>query len=147
MISCDTNILMHALNIQSPQQASASNFLREHADNHDFAICELVLLELYVLLRNPAVVTHPLSALDAVETCKGFRSNPAWRVIDYPGSLMETIWQRASRPGAARRSVFDARLALTLRHHGVDQFATGNVRHFADFGFDRVWDPLNDPPP
>jgi predicted nucleic acid-binding protein len=36
----------------------------------------------------------------------------------------------------------DARLALTLRHHGVTEFATSNVKDFEGFGFNRVWNPL-----
>lgn len=29
-----------------------------------------------------------------------------------------------------------------LRHHGVTELATANTKDFADFGFDRVWNPL-----
>ena len=36
----------------------------------------------------------------------------------------------------------DSRLALTLRHHGVTDFATRNGAHFAGFGFARVRNPL-----
>jgi toxin-antitoxin system PIN domain toxin len=142
MTSCDTNILLHACNARSPLQAPAEAFLLEHGEDPDFTVCELVLVELYVLLRNPAIVSRPLSGEEAVLICRGFRSNPSWRVIDYSSTVMDDIWLRASRPGAARRSVFDARLALTLRFHGVSHFATGNVKHFGDFGFERVWDPI-----
>ncbi|CKQ72054.1 Conserved protein of uncharacterised function%2C win PIN domain [Mycobacterium tuberculosis] len=48
----------------------------------------------------------------------------------------------AATPRIARRRLFDARLALTLRHHGVDEFATRNINGFTDFGFSRVWDPI-----
>jgi toxin-antitoxin system PIN domain toxin len=143
LISCDTNILLHACNSRSPLQAPAEAFLREHATETEFAICELVLMELYVLLRNPAVVASPRSAGQAAEICRGYRRNPRWRVLDYPGNLMEEIWRRAGQPDTARRSIFDARLALTLRHHGVSRFATGNVKHFGDYGFERVWNPLS----
>ncbi len=143
MISCDTNILLHACNARSPFQAPAEAFLREHGAEAEFAICELVLMELYVLLRNPAVVASPLSADQAAQMCRGYRGNSRWRVIDYPGGLMEEIWRRAGQPDTARRSIFDARLALTLRHHGVTCFATGNVKHFSDYGFERVWNPLS----
>jgi len=37
---------------------------------------------------------------------------------------------------------FDTRLALTLQHHGVTEFATRNDAHFTGFGFTRVWNPL-----
>lgn len=143
MISCDTNILLHACNARSPLQSLAEAFMREHAEDAEFAICELVLIELYVLLRNPAVVANPLSASRAAETIRGYRGNPRWRIIDYPGGLMEKIWQMAGQPDTGRRSIFDARLALTLRHHGVSRFATGNVKHFGGYGFEKVWNPLS----
>jgi uncharacterized protein len=144
MISCDTNVLLHAANARSPLQKRADIFLRSHASNAEFVICELVLMELYLLLRNPAVVAEPRSAGQAAALCREYRRNPRWRVIDYPGGLMDGIWERAAREGAGRRTIFDARLALTLRHHGVTRFATGNVKHFAGYGFEELWDPLAD---
>jgi len=48
----------------------------------------------------------------------------------------------AAEPNIGRRIVFDARLALTLRHHGVTEFATRNDSHFTGFGFTRLWNPL-----
>ena len=142
MTSCDTNILLHAYNADSRSHAAAVRFLRGLRTNAGFVVCELVLVELYILLRNPAVVARPLSAHRAVEVCRQYRQNLCWGVVDYPGGLMEEIWQRAAREDFGRRCVFDARLALTLRYHGVSDFATANVKHFTDYGFDRVWDPL-----
>lgn len=55
---------------------------------------------------------------------------------------MNEVWVLAATPRIARRRLFDARLALTLRHHGVDEFATRNLNGFTDFGFSRVWDPI-----
>ncbi len=57
---------------------------------------------------------------------------------------MESVWEAAPTPGIARRRVYDARLAVTLRHHGVLEFATTNVKDFQNFGFGRVWNPLLD---
>lgn len=142
MISCDTNILLHSFNATSASNRTARNFLRSHGEDERFAICELVLVELYVLLRNPAVVTNPLSAESAASVCQAYRRNPHWRVVDYPGGLMEDIWLRAAEDAFGRRAIFDARLALTLRYHGVTEFATANVRHFADYGFSKIWNPL-----
>jgi hypothetical protein len=55
---------------------------------------------------------------------------------------MEQVWAMARQPGFARRRIFDARIGLTLIHHGVDGFATANTRHFSDLGFASVWNPL-----
>jgi uncharacterized protein len=57
---------------------------------------------------------------------------------------MEAVWKRAAEPEFARRRIFDVRLALTLRHHGVREFATANEKDFLDAGFERVWNPLGE---
>jgi hypothetical protein len=41
-----------------------------------------------------------------------------------------------------RDNVIDIRLGLTLRHFGVDQFATTNPKDFQSLGFQKVWNPL-----
>ena len=102
-------------------------------------------MELYVLLRNPAVLSNPLDSADAVAMIQTFREHPTWTLLDYPGdasALMEEFWRLAAQPNIGRRIVFDARLALTLRHHGVTEFATRNETHFAGFGFTRLRNPL-----
>lgn len=143
VVSPDTNILFHACHAGSALHASARSFLSSHAEDDRFAVCELVLVELYGLIRNPAVVERPLSPRQAVEICQEFRQNRHWLVIDYPGGLMGEVWRRAAIQEFARRRIYDVRLALTLRHYGVTELATRNTRDFQDCGFARVWDPLS----
>lgn len=145
MLSIDTNLLFEACESSTPRHAKAVAFLRKQAHNRELALCELVLAELYVLLRNPALSRSPLSAPAAAAIIQTFRRNSAWRLIDYPGTgsdVAERLWQRAAQPDTPYRTLFDARLALTLRHHGVTELATRNIRDFHDYGFARVWDPL-----
>ena len=142
MISCDTNILLYAYNKSSNLHEKARGFLESYKKNSDFVICELVLLELYVLLRNPVVIRNPLSSLEAVAICKAYRRNHYWRIIDYRGGLMNKIWDTASKKNFPRRAIFDVRLAFSLQAHGVSLFATRNVKDFKDFGFESVWNPL-----
>jgi toxin-antitoxin system PIN domain toxin len=146
MISFDTNLLLYSLNQDCAEYNDARAFFASlPTAPATVAICELVLIELYVLLRNPAVLKNPLDPADAVSLIQIFRQHPAWILIDYPGdnsTVMDEVWRLAAQPNIGRRIVFDARLALTLRHHGVTEFATRNQTHFADFGFTRVWNPL-----
>jgi len=147
MTSCDTNILFVALEASRPGHAQARKFLESQKNAADFALCELSLLELYVLLRNPITAQRPLDAAQSVAVINNLRSNPHWDLLDYPGpeaGLMTELWRCAATPGFLRRKVFDARLALTLRHHGVAEFATTNVKDFEGFGFNRVWNPLEE---
>ncbi|MEB3051139.1 TA system VapC family ribonuclease toxin [Mycolicibacter sp. MYC123] len=140
MLSIDTNVLLYAANQDCVEHDAAAIFLGECADRSDVAICELVLLELYQLLRNPVVLQSPLDGRAAAEICQTFRRNRRWALIEN-APVMNDVWALAAAPGIARRRLFDARLALTLRHHGVDEFATRNVKDFKNFGFARVWDP------
>lgn len=80
-------------------------------------------MELYQLLRNPAVVQRPLEGPEAAEICQVFGNNPRWAFLEN-APVMDKVWSFAGRPGMARRRLFDARLAYTLRHHGVGELAT-----------------------
>lgn len=145
MISCDTNILFIALEASRPRHTVARRFIEEQQDNSEFTLCELVLIELYILVRNPVVASKPLNPDAAAAMIEVLRSNPRWDVLDYPGpasGIMKQLWKLSGSVDFPRRKVFDARLALTLRHHGVNEFATTNVKDFKDFGFIRVWNPL-----
>jgi toxin-antitoxin system PIN domain toxin len=142
MISIDTNILLYAQDSSCPEYPAAIQFLRRHADDPDIALCELVFVELYVLLRNPVVLSTPLSAADAVEVVQAFRANRRWSIIETAEGVMTDVWQMARRADFPRRRIFDARLAITLRRSGVRAFATHNVDDFREYGFERVWDPI-----
>jgi predicted nucleic acid-binding protein len=99
-------------------------------------------MEVYTLLRNPLICAKPLNAKTAVRKIENLRHNPAWLTLDYPGTgLMTQVWQHASTSASSRR-IYDIRLALTLRHYRVTHFATANAKHFQNFGFDKVWNPL-----
>jgi toxin-antitoxin system PIN domain toxin len=146
MISFDTNLLLFSLNQDCAEYNGARAFFASLSTAPGtVAICELVLVVLYVLLRNPAVLKSPLVPPVAVAAIQTFRQHPTWALVDYPGDIgtvMDETWRWAARPEIGRRVIFDALLALTLRHHGVTEFATRNEAHFAGFGFSRVWNPL-----
>lgn len=142
MISIDTNILLYAYNRDCPEHERAFAFVTSCSERDDVALCDLVLVELYILLRNPAVIAKPLSADQAADVCRAYRRNPRWRLLEN-APVMDQVWTMARQPGFARRRIFDARLALTLVHHGVTGFASANTRHFADLGFASVWNPLS----
>ena len=146
MISFDTNLLLYSLNRDCPEYTDARTFFASlPTAPGTVAVCELVLVELYVLLRNPIVLTSPLNSQDAVALVQPFRRHPTWKLIDHPGgssTVMEDVWRLAAQPNVGRRTIFDARLAFTLKHHGVTEFATRNDAHFSGFGFNRVWNRL-----
>jgi toxin-antitoxin system PIN domain toxin len=141
MTGLDTNLLLYSRVEQSPWHRPAAAFLESLHPSTEVVIAELVLVELYVLLRNPAVVSVPYTAAEAARECQIFRSHPHWSLAE-SADVMEKVWLEAGKRTFARRRIFDARLAYTLQDHGVTDFATANVKDFEGLGFARVWNPL-----
>jgi uncharacterized protein len=148
VLSFDTNISFPAVQPPHPRHGVAAAFLASLETRQDVVISELSLLELYVLLRNPAAVRRPLSGAEAVAVCDAFRNHPRWQVVGLPAKSREfhdTFWPQLTVAGFARRRAYDWRMALSLLQQGVTEFATANVRDFEGFGFTRVWNPLAAP--
>jgi predicted nucleic acid-binding protein len=104
-------------------------------------LADYVAVELYVLLRNPAVMRRPLSAPAARNVATAYWSHPNVVRVEN-AEVMNEVWEAAGSKGFGRRRIFDLRLALTLRKAGVEEFATFNVKDFEGLGFQRVWNPL-----
>ena len=142
MIGIDTNIFAYARIASAPLHKEAVNFLNGIADCPDVVVSELVLTEFYLLLRNEKILETPLSPTEAVAECQIFRAHPRWQLVD-SADVMKEVWPIAAREGFARRRIFDVRLAKTLQAHGVNEFATANIRDFEGLGFQKVWNPLH----
>lgn len=145
MIAIDTNILFPAVDADQPLHATAAAFLVSLQTRGDVVISELVLLELYNLLRNAAVMQRPLSPSAAVDVCESFRRHPHWQLIGFPPdsrTFHDAYWPKLRGRDFARRRAFDWRIALSLLQQGVTEFATVNVKDFDGFGFTRVWNPI-----
>ncbi len=143
MLSADTNLLIHAADPDSPQHAASRAFFAGVTGrDEEFVLCELVLVELYMQLRNPAIFAKPYSNREAAEYCLALKQNPVWRCVDYDPLVSAKLWPWAKATKAGFRQMIDARIAFTLLHHGVTRFATANVKHFRGFGLTEVWNPL-----
>jgi toxin-antitoxin system PIN domain toxin len=146
MISIDANILLYCYSEASPHHAKARAFIEGLGSSDDVALSELVLVEFYTLLRNPAVLERPLGPGEAVRVIESYRHHPYWMVLgsDPDGvGLHDQLWRLAGESGFARRRIYDVRLGLSLRRQGVTEFATANVRDFEGLGLERVWNPLD----
>ncbi len=143
ILSADTNLFLYAANPESGHHKAAQHFFSEQASGQNrFVTCELVFVEIYMQLRNPAVFRKIHTAREAARFCAMLRTHPHWENVDYEPEVAPALWEWAEKTHAGFRQIIDARLALTLRHHGVTHFATANDKNFAEFGFERVWNPL-----
>ena len=146
MISIVANILLYAANEDCPEQCRAEDFLSGLVDRSDVAISEFILVELYLLVRNPAVLKRPLNPEEATGLIASYRRHPRWMILGWPGSSLrihDALWKEAGNHDFPRRKIIDLRTAMVLIDQGVREFATANVKDFTDVGFDRVWNPLD----
>ena len=141
MLSFDTNLLVYAANLDAPECLPARRFLEGLNTREDVVICELMLVEVYLKLRNSRILHQPFSGIEAAAFCEDFRNHPRWMLVE-SAPVMDKIWRQAARDDFAIRRIIDARLALTLRHFGVTEFATANLKDFSGFGFSRIWNPM-----
>ncbi|MCC7102396.1 MAG: PIN domain-containing protein [Fimbriimonadaceae bacterium] len=141
MLSCDTNVLFHAFNEDSPDHEKCLEFIRAHERDRKFVLSEWVLIETYNLIRNAAALPSPLSARDAVDFIQAYRENKYWRIDKGTRDVSEEIWRAASGADFPRRAIFDARIAYSLAAFGVKRFATRNVGDFERFGVLEAFDP------
>jgi len=145
MLSVDTNILLPAVNEDHKSHGAAAAYIESLDGREDVAISEFILLELYGLLRNPAVMQNPLGAHTAAQVCEAFRAHPSWQLVGFPPdsrAFHDQLWPLLREKAFARRRAYDLRAALSLIQNGVTEFATINVKDFEGVGFARVWNPL-----
>ena len=141
---------MSTLTIRLPDDTHLR--LRKLAKHRAISVNKLIeelattsIAEFYRLLRNPAVLKHPLPADEAVEIIQTYRTHPRWRLIGFPTEsrpLHDTLWQEARAKDFAFRKLYDTRSALTMTAQGVTEFATANVKDFEGLGFRKVWNPI-----
>ena len=141
MTSFDTNIVVHSANEDSPHYTAARAFLDETARRTDIAIAEVMLVEVFLKLCNGKIFRSPMTPSEAGRYCQSLRNNRNWRLIE-SAPVMAAVWPWTQRTGFAFRRIVDIRLALTLRHAGVTDFATSNTKDFHGLGFRKVWNPL-----
>jgi len=145
MTSIDANILLYSYSEASPHHAAARAFVESLSQRDDVALSEFVLTEVYLHLRNPAVLDEPLTSAEAVAVIQSYRQHPRWRVLGFPPrsrDLHANLWKAAAAPDFARRRIYDLRTALCLQAFGVTDFATANVKDFEGTGFAKVWNPV-----
>jgi uncharacterized protein len=145
VIAFDTNILFPFVVSDHPDHDAVGEFIQGLDGRDDVALSEFVLVELYGLLRQPAVMRRVLDARAAAAVCSALRAHPQWRLLGFPAdsaALHRAMWEHAAKPGFSRRRIYDARLGLSLVAQGVREFATVNLKDFAGLGFRRVFNPL-----
>jgi toxin-antitoxin system PIN domain toxin len=145
--SLDTNILLYAANEDAPEHGVCKAFLQNVVtDPGDWIIADQVFVELYRALRNPKVMTHPLSAKETVHYLSILRNEMGIMHCGYSTECWNDVMRQLERDDFPSRRTHDAVLAATLRSHGVKTFYTRNAKDFVDAGFQQLINPVDTAP-
>lgn len=123
MIGLDTNVILHFLIDRQEKHREARAWFQKV--NAPLATTPVVIGELLRLLTHPRVFSRPLTLEKSVQIIENFRKVFDLTVLEES----ETWWGDLvaigrKHPNVVGNEIFDARIAVCLRHNGVQKFCT-----------------------
>lgn len=136
MIAIDTNILVDILVRSQPDHARASAWLQRCKER--LAMTHVNVAEILRLLTHPRVFASHMALRPAIDLLNHF-------IDDFDVAVLEEspVWWRDLQdsikhvPRLRGNEVFDARIALCLRHNGVRELCTKDA-DFTKYPFIRI---------
>ena len=142
--SLDTNILLYATNEDAPEHEVCKDFFRQIIeDPAEWVIADQVYLELYRPLRNPRVMSNPLSAKPAAKHVAILRYEMGISHCGYASECWKGLIRRLGADDFPYKRTPDAVLAAALLSYGVKIFYTRNTKDFEASGFESVINPVD----
>ncbi len=134
----DSNILIYAINADSPKNKKAQEFLKESLKDLEIAhqnILETIRVLTHQKFSKPMGINSALSAIQAIsESC---------RIIS-PTLTTYYLWlELVGKYQLTGNRIFDAYLAATALSNGIDEVATDNVLDFKKFKGLKVINPFS----
>jgi toxin-antitoxin system PIN domain toxin len=126
----DLNLLLYAVNRDSPHHSQAKAWLQEAMSGDErIALAWTVLLGFIRLTTSPKVLEHPLSVDDSLRTVDAWFSQPSVSPLEPGDSHWTILRDLLLETGSAGNLTTDAHLAALAIEHGAELCSTD-----ADFG-------------
>jgi len=123
VIALDTNILIYLLVSSQPEHLRAKQWLEQNTAS--LATTHTNIGETLRLLTHPRVFSRPLDLERAVMLLDGFLTEfDVATLTDSERWWTELVPQSEGARYLRGNEVFDARIALCLRHHGISKICT-----------------------
>ena|SRR5258708_27540185 len=129
----DTNILIYAINSDSPKNKIAQLFIQTH--KKDLVIAHQNIFEALRVLTHPKF-SHPMKVSDAQEAVLGISEvcpliTPNYKTLYLALALIKEYKLIGNQ-------IFDAYLAATALSNDITTIATDNIKDFQKFGITLV---------
>ena len=126
----DLNLLLYAVNRDSPRHSVAKTWLREAMSGEErIALAWTVLLGFIRLTTSPRILEHPLSVDDALHTVDVWLAQPSVSPLEPGDNHWIILRELLIETGAAGNLTTDAHLAVLAMERGYVLYSTD-----ADFG-------------
>jgi predicted nucleic acid-binding protein len=129
VILLDTNVLVYALNTDSPQHPECLSVLQHSASGAmPGVLVPQVLMECYAVITSPQRFAYPALPEQAWGIMRSL--SEAIEVKPVAESFVDDLDGVVSRHSRRGRGVFDLALVAQMRSHGIRTICTCNVRDF-----------------
>lgn len=136
MIALDTNILLDLLVINQPNNQRVTSWVA--GIKTSLVTTPTNIGEVLRLLTHPRVFPNPLGLKTAVGLLEKFIESSAVMILEESANWWQELPDLlGAHPGLKGNEVFDARIALCLRHNGVRDIATFDA-DFAKYPFLKI---------
>ncbi len=134
----DSNILIYAINADSPKHKKAQKFLKENIENLEVThqnILETIRVLTHQKISKPMTINKALEAIEAISV--------SCRIIS-PTPTTYYLWlELINEHKLTGNRIFDAYLAATALSNGIDIIATDNVPDFKKFKGLKIINPFS----
>jgi toxin-antitoxin system PIN domain toxin len=130
----DTNVLVYALDSDSPHHATSAMLLA-NAENPNAGLCVAPqnLAELLAIVTDPRRVAKPRSIETAVEAVRQLMALPGLVLLPVPLDVCHRLAAIVQKYTVKGQRVFDAFLVATMLGNGITRLWTFNASDFAPF--------------
>lgn len=137
MILLDTNVLVYALDADSPHHPECLAVIQHTATGAlPGVLVPQILIECYSVITSPRRVPHPVLPHEAREVLRSL--SLAIEVRPVPETLLDDLDRLLDRHPRRGRDVFDLALVAQMQSHGIRTICTCNARDFGVAGIRAV---------
>jgi len=132
----DTNVLMYAVNSESPHHAASAQVLREALTAQIQACIALQNIhEFYSVVTNEKRVRNPVTTSQAHMMATLLLETPRIEKLSQDHSTTQLALSLAKELGVSGPRFFDCLLAAIAKQHNVSTIVTENTRDYAPYAF------------
>lgn len=143
MIAVDTNLLVHAHQIEASLHGKAKEVIRKLAESPvPWLVCLHSFVEFYGVVTHPKLWKNPSTPEQAIDQIRAWRESPSLRILCDTPAILDKLADLAVDGSVRGALIHDARIAAGCLLGGAGELWTVD-RDFSRFPSLKTRNPLN----